>query len=91
MRRRRTPHEDRRISSAWQLDEQRVVEALARVVALEGSPQARCLDANDRVDLRVEAGIAPERLHRDRVALEARTATAQGLLDDEAQKGAELG
>jgi hypothetical protein len=67
------------------------VGAATGVVSLQCAPQPRRLDAHDRIDLRVEAGIAPERLDADRVAFEARGAAAERGYDDVTQERAELG
>ena len=63
---------------------------IARIIALQRAPQAGCLDAHDRIDLRIEARVAPQRLDADRITLEGCAAPAEGHVDDETQKGAEL-
>ena len=48
----------------------RLVAAVGQVVALERPPEAAGLDADDRVELRVELRVASEDLGRDRVGLD---------------------
>ena len=80
----------RDIASARQLDRHRIIDAFPRIVACHRAPQAGRLDADDRIDLRIESGIAAERLDADRIALEAGAVAGQRFFDNEAQERAEL-
>ena len=64
----------------------RLKSAVERSMDDAGAPA----DADDRVDLWIESGIAAERLDADRIALEAGAAAGQRFFDDEAQERAEL-
>ena len=66
------------------------VGAGARVIALDRAPQPGRLDPHDRIELRVELGVAAEHLDADGVGLDAVGLAVQHRLDDEAQESAKL-
>ena len=84
------PPEGRHVRAARQIDDDRIGRAGARVIALDGAPQPRRLDPHDRIELRVELGVAPEHLDADGVGFDAVGLAVQHRLDDEAQERAEL-
>ena len=61
-----------------------------RIVAIDGAPQPCRLDAHDRIELRIEFGVAAQHVDADRIGLDAVALALQHRLDDEAQKRAEL-
>ncbi len=83
---RAAPAEDRNVATLLQLDQQWVSGTLAGVIAREPPPQPARRHPHDRIDARIEAGGAAERLDRNRVALEARGFAREPPLDDVAQE-----
>jgi hypothetical protein len=65
-----TAGDARHITAARERDHDLVVRAGACVIAIDRAPQPRRLDAHDRIDLRIEAGVAAQHLDADRVALQ---------------------
>src|SRR6185295_3636941 len=73
-----------------QLDLDRLATAGAGVIAGDRATEPRRLHAYDRIGLRIELLVAPERLDRDGVALDAIAFAAQLCLDHVAQEGGKL-
>jgi hypothetical protein len=78
--------EERRVATARNVDAQMARSAVGQVVALERAPEPAGLDADDRVELRVELRIAPEDLGRDRIGLDPTGPPREGLLDHVGQE-----
>ena len=83
--------EDRHIRAARQIDDHRIGGARTGVIAFDRSPQPGRFDADDRIELRVELGVAPQHLDTDGVGLDAAGSAVQHRLDDETQESAKLG
>ena len=83
---RRRPSQDRNVAAPGQLDSHGVVAAREQVVALEGTPQAHGLDADDRVEARVEVVRPLEDQPGDRDLAQLRRPAGHRLLDDVAKK-----
>ena len=84
------PPEGRHIRAARQIDDDRIGGAGARVIAFDRAPQPGRFDPYDRIELRVELGVAPQHLDTDGVGLDAVGLAVQHRFDDEAQERAEL-
>jgi hypothetical protein len=82
----RRPSQDRDVAAPGQLDPHGVVAAREQVVALERAPQAHRLDADDRVEARVEIVRALEDPPGDRNLAQLRRAASQRFLDDVTQE-----
>jgi hypothetical protein len=82
--------EGRNIAAARQVDADGVVGAEPRVIAIDGAAQPRRLDADDRIELRIEFGVAAQHVDADRIGLNAVALALQHRLDNEAQECAQL-
>ena len=83
-----SPAERRDIAAARQVDADGVVGTEAGVIAVDSPPQPRRLDPHDRIELRIEFGVAAQHVDADRIGLDAVALALQHRLDDEAQKRA---
>ena len=79
----------RHIAAARQVDQHRAVGADAGVIAGERLAQPARFHADDRIDVRIEAFAAAERLHADGVALDVIGLARKPRFDDEPKKGGE--
>ena len=82
----RRPSQGRNVAAPGQLDPHGVVVAREQVVTLERAPQAHGLDANDRVEARVEVVPPPEHPPGDRDLAQLSRPAGHRLLDDVANE-----
>jgi len=74
------------VTAPRNLDDDGIGRSGAGVIPFERAPQPSRFGAHDRIVLRVEIRTAPERLHGDRISLDAFGFAAQCRLYDEAQE-----
>src|SRR5271163_1360268 len=86
----RAPAERRHIAATRQIDADGILVAKFGVIAIDGPAQPGRLDPHDRIDLRIELGVAPEDFNADRIGLDTAAVAREHRFDDEAKESAEL-
>jgi hypothetical protein len=77
---------ERHVGSQRKHNHDRIVGALGRIEDIKPPPQPAGLDPDDRIDLWIDIGIAPQGLHRNGVTFDAVAFAGERLLNDEAQE-----
>ena len=80
------PRKRRHVPALRDGDDNRIVLAGRKIVALESSPYAPGLDADDGIGLRFERGVATKNLRCNRVGLDAIRPAGDRFLDDIGQE-----
>ena len=80
---------DRRIPALRQIDDDLIFLPLLGIVSGQTCTQTPCLDANDRIGSRVEAGVFAKDLHPDQKLFQMGAPAGNGFFHDEADKALE--